>query len=165
MPLSRPLAIRQAQASDAELLICFIRELALAEDLPYPVTVTEDDLLENLFGSRPVAEALIGFSSESPACFAVFYETFSTTTGRRGLHLDDLFVRPQYQGSGYGKAMLQYVAAIAESRKCARLEWWTLRTNERALGFFQSVGARRLNELVIHRAENVEIQRLTRNEP
>lgn len=164
MPLSRPLAIRQAQASDVELLICFIRELAVAEDFPYPVTVTKDDLLENLFGSHPAAEALIGFSFESPACFAVFYETFSTTTGRRGLHLDDLFVRPQYQGSGYGKTMLQYVAAIAENRKCARFEWWTLRTNERALGFFQSVGARRLDQLVIHRIENTEIQRLARGQ-
>ncbi len=164
MPLPRPLAIRQAQASDAELLICFIRELAVAEDFPYPVTVTEDDLMESLFGSRPAAEALIGFSAESPVCFAVFYETFSTTTGRRGLHLDDLFVRPQYQGSGYGKTMLQHVAAIAESRKCARFEWWTLRTNERALGFFQAVGARRLDQLVIHRIQNTEIQRLARGE-
>ncbi len=162
MPLPRSLAIRQAQASDAELLVRFIRELALAEAFPYPVTVTEDDLLENLFGSRPAAEALIGFSSATPSCFAVFYETFSTTTGRRGLHLDDLFVRPQYQGNGYGKAMLQHVAAIAESRKCVRFEWWTLRTNERALRFFQSVGARRLDDLVLHRAQNTDIERLAR---
>lgn len=118
MSLRQPLEIRQATSADAGLVVQFIQELAIVEDFPYPVTVTEADLL----------------------------------------------VRPQYQGAGYGKAMLKYLAAIAESRKCARFEWWTLRTNERALGFFQAVGARRLEELVIHRTQDAELRLLASNE-
>lgn len=75
------LTIRPAQAADAGQLVRFIKELAIAEAFPYPVAVTESDLLENLFVPHPAAEALLGFVAESPACFAVFYETFSTTLG------------------------------------------------------------------------------------
>lgn len=160
MPAAPDLAVRSARPSDVPLLIQLIRELAQAEAFPYPVTVTGDDLRESLFGSRPAAEALLGFVSDAPVCLAVFYETFATTTGRRGLHLDDLFVRPQFQGRGYGRALLGHVAAIAERRGCRRFEWWTLKWNEQALGFFQSIGARRLEEIVVHRTEGEALARL-----
>ena len=160
MSAAPDLAIRSARPSDVPLLVRLIGELAETEKFPYPVTVTEDDLREGLFGSRVAAEALLGFVSDVPVCFAVFYETFATTTGRRGLHLDDLFVRPHFQGRGYGKALLGHVAAIAERRGCRRFEWWTLKWNERALGFFQSIGARRLDEIVVHRTEGEALARL-----
>lgn len=88
-----------------------IRELAESEKFPDPVTVTEEGLRETLFGPRPAAKALLGFVSDEPVSFAVFYETIATTTGRRRLHLDDLFVRPRLQGRGCGKAMLGYLFA------------------------------------------------------
>ena len=160
MPVPSNLAIRSAQPSDVPLLVQLIRELAQAEAFPYPVTVAEDDLRESLFGSRPAAEALLGFVSDEAVCFAVFYETFATTTGRRGLHLDDLFVRPGFQRRGFGKALLGHVAALAERRGCRRFEWWTLKWNEQALGFFQSIGARRLEEIVVHRTEGEALTRL-----
>lgn len=160
MSAASELAIRSARPSDVPLLVQLIGELAESEKFPYPVTVTEDDLRESLFGSRVAAEVLLGFVSDVPVCFAVFYETFSTTTGRRGLHLDDLFVRPQFQARGYGKALLGTVAAVAERRGCRRFEWWTLKWNEQALGFFQSVGARRLDEIVVHRTEGEALARL-----
>lgn len=154
------LTIRPAGNPDLPLLVQLIRELAEVEKFPYPVTVTEDDLRESLFGARPAAEALLGFASGRPAGFAVFYETFATTTGRRGLHLDDLFVRPEFQGRGYGKALLGKVAAIARSRGCARFEWWSLKWNQQALGFFASIGARRLEEIVVHRTEGAALDLL-----
>ncbi len=160
MPLPSNLAIRPAEPSDVPLLVQFIRELAEAERFPYPVTVSEADLRESLFGPRPAAEARLGFADGQAAAFAVFYETFSTTTGRRGLHLDDLFVRPAFQGRGFGTAMLQHVAAVAKQRGCRRFEWWALKWNEQALGFYASVGARRLEEIVVHRTEGEALDRL-----
>jgi len=137
-----------------------IRELAEAEDFPYGVTVTEAGLRDSLFGVRPAAEALIGEAAGVPAAFAVFYESFATTTGRRGLHLDDLFVRPGFQGAGYGKAMMAHVAGIAVARQCARFEWWALRSNASALRFYENIGARQMDELVVHRLQDGDIARL-----
>jgi GNAT superfamily N-acetyltransferase len=160
MPSASTLTIRSAEASDIPLLIRLTRELAEVEKFPYPVTVSDDALRESLFGQRPAAEAVLGFVGAEPVGFAVFYQTFATTTGRPGLHLDDLFVRPAFQGRGYGKALLGHVAAVARGRGCARFEWWALRWNEQALGFYQAIGARRLEEIVVHRAEGETLDRL-----
>ncbi|MRV75647.1 GNAT family N-acetyltransferase [Duganella sp. FT92W] len=158
------LAIRAALASDVALLADLIRELAVAEDFPHAVTVTPADLLASLFGPRPAAHALIAEAEGRVAGFAVYYETFATTTGKRGLHLDDLFVRPAFQGRGYGKALLAHVANIARQRHCARFEWWALNTNEAALRFYASVGARRKDELVVHRVQGDAIGKLANGE-
>jgi GNAT superfamily N-acetyltransferase len=155
MTATDDLVLRSAVAADTALLLEFIRELAEAEQLPFPVTATTEDLLDSLFGARPVAEALLGFVANEPVCFAVFFETFSTTTGKRGLHLDDLFVREKFQGRGYGKKILSHIASIAEARNCARFEWWCLKTNERAINFYQSIGARPMEELIIFRMQNL----------
>ena len=154
------LHLRPATPADTGLLLDFIRELAVFEAFPYAVTVTAGDLRANLFGPAPAAQALIGEVGGQPAAFAVFYETFSTTTGRRGLHLDDLFVRPAFQGQGHGRAVLRHLAAHAVARDCARFEWWSLRTNEPALRFYRSLGVRQLDELLVFRAQGDELRRL-----
>lgn len=147
------LSIRAARPDDAALLADLIRELAVVERFPDPVTVTPDDLLAYLFGPRPAAQALLAEADGEVAGFAVYYATFATTTGKPGLHLDDLFIRPAYQGRGYGKALLAHVAGIAQQRGCARFEWWALKSNEPALRFYEAVGARRMEELVVHRVQ------------
>ena len=154
------LLLRAAEPSDVELLVDFIRELAEFEAFPFPVTVSADDLRANLFGPAPAAQALVGEVGGRPAAFAVFYETFSTTTGRRGLHLDDLFVRPAFQGQGHGRAILRHLAAHAQARGCARFEWWSLRTNEPAIRFYQSLGVRQVEELLVFRAQGDDLRRL-----
>ena len=154
------LDLRPAAAPDAALVLQLIKELALAEAFPFPVTVTLDDLLENLFGPRPAAEVLLGFVAGQPACFAVFFETFSTATGRRGLHLDDLFVRPAFQGRGLGEHLMRHLARLAEERNYARFEWWTLRTNARAIRFYQALGAHAIEEIVLFRAQGPALARL-----
>lgn len=154
------LKIRHVTIDDVPLLLHLIRELAAVEDYPHPLTVSEDDLRASLFGPHPAAEAVLGEVAGEAAAFAVFYESFATTTGRRGLHLDDLLVRPRYQGAGYGKAMLAHVAALAVERRCARFEWWSLRSNEAAHRFYAGIGARQMEELVVHRLQGDEIASL-----
>jgi GNAT superfamily N-acetyltransferase len=155
------LLIRAADPADTHLLLRLIGELAEAEAFPFPVTVSADDLQDSLFGPHPAAEAVIAYSAERPAGFAVFYETFATTTGRRGLHLDDLFVRPEFQGVGYGKALVTHLAGIARDRGCARFEWWALATNVPAIEFFSRLGARRMDELVIFRTQGETLEQLS----
>jgi GNAT superfamily N-acetyltransferase len=145
------LSIVKASPDDVPLLLDFIRELAEAEEFPDELTVTAEDLHESLFGSNPAAEAVIGYLNESPVSFAVFYHTFATSTGRRGLHLDDLFVRPQVRRQGVGKRMLGYLANLARERGCVRFEWWALEWNERAISFYERLGAKDLTHLRVFR--------------
>lgn len=157
------LSIRHANTNDLPLLLAMIHELAEAEGFPHGVSVTEAVLRDSLFGARPAAEALVGEVAGEPAAFAVFYESFATTTGRRGLHLDDLFVRPQFQGTGCGKALMAHIAGIAVERRCARFEWWALRSNASALRFYEGIGARQVDELIVHRLQGDDIDRLARS--
>lgn len=154
------LDIRPATPSDLELLLQLIHELVLAEQFPFEVTVTVTDLKQSLFGPRPAAEAVIAEYESEVVGFAVFYETFATTTGRRGLHLDDLFIRPSHQGRGLGRQLLSYVARVASSRHCARFEWWSLRTNTRAIEFYKGLGGRPMEELLIFRTQGAAISAL-----
>ncbi len=153
--------VKPAEAKDVPLLLMLIRELAEAEAFPFPVTVTEHKLRESLFGMRPAAEAVLGFADNQLVGFCVFYESFATTTGRRGLHLDDLFVRPEFQGKGFGRKFLCHLGRIARDRGCVRFEWWALRTNINAIQFFQSVGARAMEELIIFRTQGDALKQLT----
>lgn len=154
------LHIRKATPSDTELLIQLIHELVVEEAFPFDVTVVPSELEQSLFGPDPAAEAVIAEYKSEVVGFAVFYETFATTTGRRGLHLDDLFIRPSYQGRGFGRQLLGYIARVATARQCARLEWWSLRTNTRAIDFYQAQGVRPLDELLIFRAQGAALDRL-----
>lgn len=158
------LSIRAALRSDIPILLEMIHELAVTEDFPFPVTVTEAALADSLFGANPAAEALLAFSAGRLAGFVVFYQTFATTTGRRGLHLDDLFVRSEFQGRGYGRVLLSHLAQIARDRGCARFEWWALRTNANAIRFFQHVGARPMDELVIFRTTGDKLESLAQGQ-
>lgn len=95
MDAIKDLKVVQASSADVPLLLEFIREFAEAEEFPDELTVTEHNLRDNLFGANPAAEAVIGYSNGDAVSFAIFYHTFATSTGKRGLHVDDLFVRPQ----------------------------------------------------------------------
>ncbi|MBJ7536734.1 GNAT family N-acetyltransferase [Marinomonas sp. C1424] len=157
--------MRNANISEVSLLLTFIKELAVEEGFPFDVVVTEESLKENLFGEQPIAEAIFFFVDGAPAGFAVYYHTFSTTTGKKGLHLDDLYVRPQFQGGGIGKKALGYLASLAKGRNCGRFEWWALKWNENAIGFYESIGARHMEELSIFRLEEGDIQNLAEYSP
>lgn len=141
-----PLTIRPATRDDVPLVLEFIRGLAEYEHLSHLVAATEDALTEEMFGPRSVIEVLLGFAGETPAAFAVFFHNFSTFLGRRGLYLEDLFVKPELRGRGYGKAMLLAVARIAHARGCGRFEWMALDWNTPAIEFYKRLGAQEMPE-------------------
>ncbi len=143
--------IRLASREDVPTILSLIRELAEYERAPNDVVATESGLAEALFGEHPAAEVLIGEEADAPVCFALFFHNFSTWIGRRGLYLEDLFVRPEVRGKGYGRALLVRLAAIAHERGCGRMEWAVLDWNEPAIQFYRKLGARPNDEWTIFR--------------
>lgn len=145
--------IRFARKNDSEIILRYIKELAVAEEFPFEVSVTKEEIENNLFSSNPAAEAVILYRGDTPCGFAVYYQTFSTTTGKRGLHLDDLYIQPEYQGRGIGTKVFSYLAQLAIQRDCARVEWWALRTNDAAIKFYKNMGAKDLDEISVFRLD------------
>ena len=152
--------IRLAQPADVRVILGLIRELAEYERAPQEVIATEDLLRENLFGLRPAAEVLLGEEKGEPVSFALFFHNFSTWMGRRGLYLEDLFVRPEARGKGYGRALLVRLAQIAQERECGRMEWAVLDWNEPAIKFYRKLGARPNDDWTIFRLTRHGIARL-----
>src|SRR5436305_995240 len=144
-------AIRPATAADVPVILELIRALATYERAPNDVTATEDGLTEVLFGKKPSAEVLLAFEDETAVGFAVFFHNFSTWLGRPGLYLEDLFVRPEGRGKGYGRALLIELAKIARDRSCGRMEWAVLDWNEPAIKFYQTHGPKPMDDWTVLR--------------
>lgn len=143
--------IRDARIEDVPLILSFIRELAEYERLTHEVVATEELLAENLFGKRRAAEVLIGLLEETPVGFALFFHNFSTFLGRSGIYLEDVYVRPEYRGRGFGHAFLAHLAKLARERGCGRLEWAVLDWNEPAIRFYESLGAVAMDDWTVYR--------------
>src|SRR5437764_3705368 len=143
--------IHPARVEDVPLILELIRELATYERAPEEVAATEGQLVTVLFGEKPVAEVLLAFEGKSPVGFAVFFHNFSTWLGRPGLYLEDLFVKPENRGKGYGRALLVELAKIARERNCGRMEWAVLDWNEPAIKFYRSLGAKPMDEWTVFR--------------
>src|SRR2546430_7985570 len=118
-----------------------IEALAEYENLRHLCVATEAGLQAALFGSGPAAEVLVGWEGPRPVAFALFFHNFSTFLGRRGLWLEDLFVRPEFRRQGCAHAMLQTLAGIARARNCGRFEWAVLDWNTPAIDFYRALGA------------------------
>jgi len=147
---------------DVADLRAMIRELAEYERAAEQATATEEQLREALFGEPAAAYALIAEDDASGEVvgFALWFHRFSTWTGTRGLHLEDLYIRPTARGAGHGKALLATLAAICVDRGYERFEWWVLDWNEPAIGVYKSLGAEFLDEWRICRLTGVELERL-----
>ncbi len=152
--------IRPAQVQDVPIILDLIRDLATYERAPDQVTATEDQLVDVLFGKKPAAEVLLAFEKESPVGFAVYFYNFSTWLGRPGLYLEDLFVKPEKRGKGYGRALLVELAKIARDRSCGRMEWAVLNWNEPAIKFYRALGAKPMDEWTVFRLTRDEIAKL-----
>jgi GNAT superfamily N-acetyltransferase len=133
--------VKTATPADVPELQAMIRALAEFEKLSHLCIASEADLAEGLFGPRPAAEALIAWAGKEAAGFALFFHNFSTFLGRRGLWLEDLFVRPDFRRKGCAQALLRSLAAIAVERNCGRFEWAVLDWNVRAIDFYRALGA------------------------
>ncbi len=133
--------IRAAEPQDVLAIVGLIRELAEFEKLLHLCQVNAESLLPHLFGDKPVAECVVGEADGQVVGFALFFTNFSTFLAKPGLYLEDLYIQPAYRGSGLGKALLKHLAGLAVERDCGRFEWCVLDWNERAIGFYEGVGA------------------------
>ena len=156
--------IRPARIEDVPIILELIRDLATYERAPNEVTATEEQLVEVLFGEKPVAEVLLAFEGKSPVGFAVFFYNFSTWLGRPGLYLEDLFVKPEKRGKGYGRALLVDLAKIARDRGCGRMEWAVLNWNDPAIQFYRKLGAKPMEEWTVFRLTRNGIAELAKSE-
>ncbi|MBW1895039.1 MAG: GNAT family N-acetyltransferase [Deltaproteobacteria bacterium] len=163
MEISTPISdfkIRKASFADVSLILSFIKELAEYEKLSHEVVATEEALKETLFGKHPSAEVVHGYYRNVPVAFAVFFHNYSTFLGKPGLYLEDLFVKPEMRGKGFGKVMLSYLAHLARERGCGRFEWWVLDWNEPAIKFYNSIGAKPMDEWTVQRVDGESLDRL-----
>ncbi len=152
--------ITPAVETDSVVLLQMIRELARYEKLEHEVVATEQDLRRSLFVERPAAEALIARVGGEPAGFALVFHNYSTFLGRRGLYLEDLFVRAGWRGRGLGTRILAYLARLAVERGCGRLEWSVLDWNEPALRFYRSLGATAMSDWTVQRLDGDALRAL-----
>lgn len=141
MTVSNAFSIRPAQPSDIAHIHGMIVELAVFEKLEHMVVATEAMLHEGLFGAHPACEAIIGEENGEVVTFALFFHNFSTFLTRKGLYLEDLYVKQVHRGKGFGKQMLVKLAQLAVERNCGRFEWSVLDWNEPAINFYKAMGA------------------------
>ncbi len=144
------LTFRYAQESDVSLILQFIRDLAEYEKMLDEVIATEENLKDWIFDQKK-AEVIFAVADGVEVGFALFFHNFSTFLGKGGIYLEDLFVKPQYRGFGYGKAILKRLAQIAVERGCGRLEWWCLDWNKPSIDFYLSLGAQPMDDWTVYR--------------
>ena len=144
------LTFRFAEAADTPLILNFIRALAEYEKMADLVVADEALLGDQLFQKKN-AEVIFAMEEGKEVGFALFFHNFSTFLGRSGLYLEDLYVLPEFRGKGYGKALLQKLAAIAVERGCGRMEWWCLDWNQPSIDFYKALGAEPMDEWTVYR--------------
>ena len=154
------ITLRFATRADIPLILAFIRELAEYERAPEAVVADEATLAGSLFGERPGAEVVIAEAEGEPAGFALFFHNFSTWLGKRGLYLEDLFVRPRYRGRGLGLLLMRFLAKLAVERDCGRFEWWVLDWNTPAIDFYRQLGAVAMDEWTVQRLDGEALRKL-----
>lgn len=157
-------SIRPATPDDVPLIRQLIAELAEYERMAEAAVATDAGLRAQLFGPQPAAEVLIGEVDGAAAGFALFFHNFSTFTGKRGLYLEDIFVRPAFRGAGLGKQLMAALARIAVQRDCARFEWSVLDWNAPAIAFYRSLGAIGMDEWTVQRLEGAALHALAARE-
>ena len=152
--------IRPATASDAALVLHFIRELAIYEKALHEVRATEESIRASVFGPDSRTDCVICEQDGEAVGFALYFFNHSTWLGKYGLFLEDLYVTPERRGTGAGKALLTHLARTAVERDCGRFEWNVLDWKEPAIRFYESLGARPLSEWVGYRLEGRALQDL-----
>ncbi|SHO43453.1 GNAT family N-acetyltransferase [Anaerocolumna xylanovorans] len=155
--------IREAKEEDTKDILDLIIELAAYEKMENLVTATEEILKDSLF-HRGVAKALIAEYDGKPVGYAIYFFNFSTFTGKAGIYLEDIYMKPAFRGKGYGKALLGEVAREAVKRGCPRLEWACLNWNKPSINFYESLEAKHLDEWRTYRITGENIRKLAGEE-
>jgi diamine N-acetyltransferase len=157
--------IRRARAGEAGLILSFIRELAEYEKLSHEVEATEPMIADALFGEHPELYCAIAEWNGEAVGFAVWFANFSTFSGRRGIYLEDLYVRPSHRGRGLGKALLAYLARECVANGWSRLQWSVLDWNAPSIAFYKSLGAVMMDEWTLCRVGGPALTRLAEEAP
>ncbi len=161
--MSSSLTIKNAAKQDIPLILSFIKALAAYEKMSHQVVVTKEVLQESLFGETPIAEVILAYSDEQPAGFALFFHNFSTFLGRPGLYLEDLYVNPEIRNQGIGRALLVYLAKLAQERNCGRFEWSVLDWNEPSIQFYKKLGAVPMEDWTVFRMTGDALDKLAQS--
>ena len=150
---------RFANENDLSLILEFIRELAEYEKMLDEV-IANEELLDEWIFDKKIAEVIFVLENEKEVGFALFFHNFSTFLGKAGIYLEDLYVKPQYRGKGYGKALIKKLASIAVERGCGRLEWWCLDWNKPSIDFYLSLGAEPMSDWTVFRVAGSTLENL-----
>ena len=148
--MSAGLTFRKAKEEDVALILTFIKELAEYEGLLDEVKADEDTLRYNLF-ERKMAEVLFPTVDGKEIGFVLFFHNFSTFLGKPGIYIEDLYIRKEYRGNGYGKATIDMIYKLAQERGCGRVEWWCLDSNTPSIEFYRGIGAEAMTDWTVHR--------------
>ena len=143
--------IRPARPDDLGAIVALVRDLAAYEREPEAAVATESDFAAVLFGEAPTVFCHVAEADGEVVALAVWFRNFSTWTGRQGIWLEDLYVRPEHRGAGLGRALLRRLAAICVERGWARMEWTVLDWNAPSIAFYRSLGAEPLSEWTTQR--------------
>lgn len=154
------LNIRSASPEDAELIVHFIKELAIYEKEPHKAVATQEDILRDGFGEKPYFECLIAEWENKPVGFALYFYNYSTWRGMPGIYLEDLFVSPEARGKGAGKGLLKKLAQLALEKNCSLVQWQVLDWNQPSIDFYESLGAFHLKEWFTYRIEKDALKKL-----
>ncbi len=157
--MNKELTFRAAKRKDTPLILQFIKELADYEKMSDEV-VADADTLETWIFDKQKAEVIFAVEDGKEVGFALFFHNFSTFLGRAGIYLEDLYVKPESRGKGYGKAILKKLASIAVERGCGRLEWWCLDWNKPSIDFYISLGAEPMSDWTVYRITGDTLKRL-----
>lgn len=156
--MSSKTTIRKATREDIPLILNFIKLIAEYEKLSHEVIATEESLYHSIFGEKSTVQVLLAFENDIASGYAIFFHNFSTFVGKKGIYLEDLFVKPEFRGKGIGKLLLKEIAKIAVENNCGRIEWAVLDWNKPAIDFYESIGAKAMNEWILFRMNEGEIK-------
>ena len=157
--MNSEIKFRYAERTDIPLILRFVKELAAYEKLSDEVIADEKTMEEWIF-DRQKAEVIFVLEDGKEVGFALFFHNFSTFLGRAGIYLEDLYVREEYRGRGYGKAILKKLASIAAERGCGRLEWSCLDWNQPSIDFYLSLGAEAMDDWTVYRVAGRTLREL-----
>lgn len=157
--MDNKIEFRMAQRKDTALILQFIKELAEYEKMADEV-VADETTLETWIFDKQKAEVIFALEDGKEVGFALFFHNFSTFLGRSGIYLEDLYVKEQHRGKGYGKALIKKLASIAVQRGCGRLEWWCLDWNKSSIDFYLSLNAEPMKDWTVYRLAGDALRKL-----
>ena len=152
--------IRPARQEEVGIVLQLIHDLAVYEKAPNEVEATEKELLETIFTSDPKVFCDLVEVDGEIAGMAIWFLNYSTWQGKHGIYLEDLFIKPEFRGRGYGKALLKHLAKICDDKGYGRFQWWVLDWNSPAIEFYRSLGAVAMDEWTVYRVSGDALKKL-----